>query len=106
MRKAKSFSEGFQAKRRKSSVKNIVFPKIRAEMSTQAKILYLVKSRKATRLTDIAEILGKTKSTVSEHLYNLSKSGKIHMHVKGKEKICYFGKLKSSKKRKFRKGRC
>lgn len=116
VKKSKSFSEGFRAirktqrsfsdsenpqrifiKRRKSSVKSVIFPKIRAEMSTQEKILFLVKNREAVTLTDIAGILGKTKSTISEHLDKLSAEGRIHLHKKGKKNIIYFGKLKSSK---------
>jgi uncharacterized membrane protein len=102
VKKAKSFSEGFRAKRGKSSVKSVVFPKIRAEMSTQEKILFLVKSRKATTLTGIANILGKTKSTISEHLDKLSAEGRIHLHKKGKENIIYFGGFKGAKKKRKR----
>ena len=97
-------------KSKKSSIKSLVkvsakqkssikFPKIRAEMSTQEKILFLVKSRKATTPTGIANILGKTKSTISEHLDKLSDECKIHLHKKGKENIIYFGGFKGARKK-------
>jgi predicted ArsR family transcriptional regulator len=82
--------------KKKSSMK---FPKLRAEMSTQEKILFLVKSRKAVTLTGIAGILGKTKSTISEHLDKLSNEGRLHLHRKGKENIIYFGRFKGAKKK-------
>lgn len=85
----------------KSKKSPIKFPKIRAEMSTQDKILFLIKSRKAVTLTGIAKILGRTKSTISEHLDKLSAEGRIHLHKKGKENIIYFGKLKSSKVKRY-----
>ena len=81
---------------KKGEFKGISFPKVRSEMSTQEKILFLVKNRKATTLTEIANILGKTKSTISEHLDKLSAERKIHLHKRGKENRIYLGKLKSS----------
>lgn len=83
----------------KSKKSPIKFPKIRAQMSTQEKILFLVKGRKAVTLTNIAKILGKAKSTISEHLDKLSAEGRIHLHKKGKKNIIYFGRFKGAKKK-------
>jgi len=78
--------------------KKIRFPSIRKEMTTKEKILYLIKTKKATRLTDIAVILKKRKSTISQHLDEMTKAKAVWFKTSGKSKLFRAGK-KPKKKR-------
>jgi predicted transcriptional regulator len=70
----------------------VLFPMIQQEMDTKQRIWFLIKTKKATSLTLISKILGKTKSTISQHLKELSKSGKIRSTRNGKQRIYTTGR--------------
>jgi len=65
------------------------FPKISKSMSTEEKILWLIRKKSMTP-TKLSKATGVTISTVSEHLRRLG--GKVKFRKVGKNRVYYFAK--------------
>ena len=63
------------------------YPKIKSEMTTKQKILWLVSTRKAVTVTQIAKSLRKSKSTISQHVKELRRSRLLKLDRK-KRTLC------------------
>lgn len=76
----------------KSFIKKMNFPLTKQEMSTEDKCLYIIQKKGKSTPSEIAKILRRSRSTVSEHLHALVKKGRLGFGYSGKNKVFYLKK--------------